>query len=372
MPLISTPSSSHSATPDPPSPPFPQFSALPPNCDTNVSPPHLYLDSRRLDPSDSDAEVSTYDPSAWQTRLALRQTCREARQICVIPPDKVLTLPLVLPDPNQDLNLCIRAGDGQLRSLTPFSNRDVKPGVYTHRITRSINLLSTDDMIVFALENCSFNLPFEESSGGGRGDDDEAEVNQGWSYDPEFHEPAVQFGIREDRFCLCVARATHEILSVDGVRLMLINEATVRCQVPVDKTVVLFMCERDTMVDSRAPMMDGVSSSTSGSGSGTRSAPHGVVATTNKTKTQNQDQSDTGLCDGNAYADAKGESVEKIAEKDKGQPICWEDRWGDLYMPAHSGLFTFTNQLVKLRPEKTDMRRRYLESALLKSPKRPL
>jgi hypothetical protein len=59
-----------------------------PGCSRSESPPFLCLDMRRLDIEDTDEEVSLYDPSVWQARHALRQTCREARAAVALEPGR--------------------------------------------------------------------------------------------------------------------------------------------------------------------------------------------------------------------------------------------------------------------------------------------
>lgn len=135
------------------------------------NPPGLYLDLRRMSIEDSDEHVATYDPSAWQARQALRQTCRETRKICAIPDQELVELTLTRPA----RGLFVRAGDGLLRQMTPLDNPldEDEPKAY-----RKIQV-SCREMLVLSLENCSFNVLHEERVM--LGDNEESE---GWSYDP--------------------------------------------------------------------------------------------------------------------------------------------------------------------------------------------
>ncbi|KAI0188611.1 hypothetical protein EV127DRAFT_118645 [Xylaria flabelliformis] len=150
------------------------------DCNKGTSPPWAYLDLRRLSIDHSDADVSHYDPSAWQARQAVRQSCREARDIATIPASKSVTITLTRPR----RGLYVRAGDGQLRRLTPprpimradgitkfapITRPDVEPVVH-----RTIQV-HVDDILCLSVENCSFNLRLEESFS----------QDTGWAYDPQ-------------------------------------------------------------------------------------------------------------------------------------------------------------------------------------------
>ncbi|RYP03975.1 hypothetical protein DL764_004746 [Monosporascus ibericus] len=181
------------------------------------SPPWLYLDMRRLAIEDSDEEVSEYDPSAWQARNAIRRTCREARDVCAIPPDKRATVVLTRPR----RGLFIRAGDEQLRRLTPMAAMEEDRGhsssradtvVISHmpKASRVIHV-HADDILSLSLENCSFNLPYEEtftaSAETGGSDDD---YESGWAYDPQL--TPLPVGVAQNRYCINVARDDREVM----------------------------------------------------------------------------------------------------------------------------------------------------------------
>lgn len=261
----------------PPTPTFPLFPSLPPElriqiwrlaavpapginffnvhafpcdhagCNRCTSPPWLYLDLRRQRIADPDAAVSRYDPSAFQARAAVRATCREARDVCAIPADRAAELTLTKPA----RGLYVRAGDGELRNtpahLGPRPSDGAAPWPMpwpVQRTKRRRVRVHVDDVLCLCVENCSFNLPFEErqtsppvvdnhstainnnnnnnyyhhnsgGSGGGSGHDegegegeeesDDVESDYGWSYDPQLT-PALPASIRADRVCAGLAR----------------------------------------------------------------------------------------------------------------------------------------------------------------------
>ena len=190
-----------------------------PGVNRSDSPPWLYLDVRRLAIEDSDEKAARYDPSVWQARAAVRQTCREARDVCAIPAEKRATVVLTRPR----RGLFVRAGDEQLRWRTPAANPDVGGGAgqgganandrsggsdddnaiagsirYGPKVTRKIEV-HVDDILCLALENCSFNMPYEEDSDTGmppefmpQSPSDTVAASPatpfyyiGWSYDPQ-------------------------------------------------------------------------------------------------------------------------------------------------------------------------------------------
>ncbi|KAH8163138.1 hypothetical protein CIB48_g5118 [Xylaria polymorpha] len=142
-------------------------------CNRSTSPPWAYLDLRRLSIEDSDAAVWEYDPSAWQARLAVRQTCREARDICSIPASKSAVLTLTRPR----RGLFVRAGDGQLRN-TPLrydenENENKNKTEESEPVVRRTIEVHIDDILSLSVENCSFNLPHEETPLFSDDDDDD-------------------------------------------------------------------------------------------------------------------------------------------------------------------------------------------------------
>ncbi|KAI1078013.1 hypothetical protein F5B20DRAFT_550074 [Whalleya microplaca] len=209
-----------------------------PGANRSTSPAWLYLDLRRLDIEDSDADVFEYDPSVWQARNALCRVCREARALCSIPKDKAVDIVLTRPK----RGLFVRAGDGQLIKLTPYqcptpnktgadtdadgetsdqdAHRDVgapaqsgeEVGTGPEQLVRRTIKIHRDDILSLSFENCSFNLAYEEFEY----DLDRPEL--GWAYDPQLT-PALSPAIPLDKICISMARSRREILlAVDQVR----------------------------------------------------------------------------------------------------------------------------------------------------------
>lgn len=130
-----------------------------------TSPSWLYLDMRRLSIDDDDATVRAYDPSVWQARDALRATCREARDVCSLPPGE--SVPVVLTRPRR--GLYIRAGDDQLRRLahdgsaeTPGAGRGPGCAPVEPVVRRTVHVARAGIMVCSG-ENCSLNVPLEEA-----------------------------------------------------------------------------------------------------------------------------------------------------------------------------------------------------------------
>ncbi|KAI0114353.1 hypothetical protein GGR51DRAFT_441329 [Nemania sp. FL0031] len=252
----------------PPTPHFPRFPELPPElrhqiwrfavpspginffnvhcfpgdhagCNRSTSPPWAYLDLRRLAISDSDAAVARYDPSAWQARDAVRQSCREARLICALPAHKAANITLTRPR----RGLFVRAGDGQLRK-TPLriqddrrereheheheheansssrrSDGDGDSSLATEPVVRRVVQVHVDDILCLSVENCSFNLPYEEMPSLSMDEDDDdddsspdelatsapEDADEGWAYDPQLT-PPLPPSIPADRLCASMAR----------------------------------------------------------------------------------------------------------------------------------------------------------------------
>ncbi len=213
------------------------------------SPLWLYLDLRRLDVGDADADVAAYDPSVWRARAAVRQACREARDACA-PPDGGGggggRIAVTLTRPRR--GLLVRAADGLLRQLTPETAEEAAeaeaeaaviaggggsrsgtvdvdvdinisdpPRVLCREpmVTRTV-YVHADDVFCLSVENCSFNMPFEETSSPPaatfrpgsagklarvpwRGD-----FETGWSYDPQL--TPLPAGIPRGRYCVNLAR----------------------------------------------------------------------------------------------------------------------------------------------------------------------
>ncbi|KAI1431492.1 hypothetical protein GGR50DRAFT_67057 [Xylaria sp. CBS 124048] len=176
----------------------------------STSPAFAYLDLRRQRIEHSDDEVARYDPSVWQARTILRQVCYEARAICTIPKSKLATITLTRPA----RGLFVRARDHQLLN-TPFYLRPdtpaaalppVEPVVY-----RTIDV-HTDDILCLSVDNCSFDLAYEEAEGH-LGEETEllsatdfnaaGEMHEpfGWTYDPQIIPPLPQ-EIHPTRLCV--------------------------------------------------------------------------------------------------------------------------------------------------------------------------
>ncbi|KAI1851600.1 hypothetical protein JX266_003062 [Neoarthrinium moseri] len=271
------------------------------------SPPNLHLDLRRLSIEDDDHAVALYDPSAWQTRHALRQTCREARLVCAIPEDKIIRLTLSLPR----RGLFTHAGDGLQRSMTPLQK---DPLLQAESVVYRQVEVHADDIVALSVENCSFNIVFEESTMFHVGrDDDEDEINLGWAYDPEF-KGGRPLGIPRHRFCLNLARD---------------DWATMR-----------------SMEEISTALFEAATGGASQSGSGLIMLDDELETNKDRVRSQSYTQ----------------------------DPLGFWDRWGDHYItvPWSYEDLGMNTQLIKAGPEREQMRTRYLRSAQLKSPKRPV
>ncbi|TRX93569.1 hypothetical protein FHL15_005541 [Xylaria flabelliformis] len=344
--------SSQSSTSSTTSPQFLQFIALPPelrhyiwrlavpspginffnvhcfpndhvDCNKSTSPPWAYLDLRRLSIDDSDADVSHYDPSTWQARQAVRQSCREARDIATIPASK--SAPITLTRPRR--GLFVRAGDGQLRGLTPpapirridetakyrpFIMDDVEPVVH-----RTIQV-HVDDVLCLSVENCSFNLPLEESPS----------QDIGWAFDPQLT-PPLPAQIPANRVCAGMARRD-TFLSTHGAPVF----SLLYSHVPEYSEEG----EPDDPNESWAgPLLlmfdDEATTQAVGNNSNKRDLENEVVAW-------------------DRFDDCYVRSPERASQSEIRIPI--------------------TCHLTKVRPETNDIRHRFLRSALLHSPKRPV
>lgn len=274
----------------------------------STSPPNLHLDLRRLNIEDDDDEVAEYDPSVWQTRHALRQTCQESRIICAIPGDKIIRLTLSVPK----RGLFTVAGDGLQRSMTPLQ---AAAGKAEPSVCRQVEI-HADDMVALSVENCSFNIVFEEATMYHIGrDDEEDELNLGWAYDPQFTDGAP-LGIPSTRFCLNLARD---------------DWATMRAMEEIAAALL------------EAATGDQINS--------TRPEDHGFI-----------------------MLDSEQESLPELTRRNRNPDLTvFRDRWDDAYasVPWDYEDLPMHLQLIKLSPEKETMRHRYLNSAILKSPKRP-
>ncbi|KAI0134814.1 hypothetical protein F4814DRAFT_1048 [Daldinia grandis] len=294
-----------------------------PGTNRSTSPSWLYLDLRRLSIDDNDETVSQYDPSAWQARETLRRVCREARDVCALSPAETATITLTRPR----RGLFVRAADGQLRELIPVHYRSSFSKQGAERLEpleRRMVRVHIDDVLCLSIENCSFNLPFEEipvtnndrpvSYSGGPPDDDEDEL--GWAYDPQLT-PLLPSTIRRSRICIEMARG-------DRIALQGANEAL-----------------RDMLSFSQ-----------------NRNANSWVML------------AQVPLVMFDASKQELGQHrVEELTAWDE---VFW-DRYGDRYvaLPWSSTDLLADYKLTKIWPETSNIRLRYLRSAMLQSPKRP-
>lgn len=354
-----------------------------PGANRSTSPPSLYLDLRRMDIEDDDDDVAEYDPSCWQARHALRQTCREARSVCAIPEDKRISLTLTVPK----RGLFVRAGDGLLRSMMPLeapsrrNHRDhsgeddeedaaaaAEEVPATEAVVHRVVDVHADELFVLSVENCSFNLPFEESPAL-RGEDDEDDNDMGWSFDPEFRPCGVgrhhgarthSLGIPASKFCISLARPPND----DTVTALQEAYMAIWCAV--------------TGWDPVVPMLQSPEAARLLTDDGSFPATEAHVAVFDEIF-QAQESSlaafeDT--CDfvGRPKPTHRRVRPVKVAYRDR-----WDDRYAavathdDDYFPIESIIWTTltARTLVKLGPEKSDVRQRYMRSAILQSPKRP-
>ncbi|KAI1801796.1 hypothetical protein F4811DRAFT_437690 [Daldinia bambusicola] len=306
-----------------------------PGTNRSTSPSWLYLDLRRLSIDDDDETVSEYDPSAWQAREILRRVCREARDVCSLSLAEAATITLTRPR----RGLFVRAADGQLRELTPARRRSNFTGDqpdqpeeqqtdHLEPLERRTVRVHVDDVLCLSIENCSFNLPFEETpvaNGGGFvgemfpyygsvPDDDEGDL--GWTYDPQLT-PLLPAAIRRSRMCIEMARGSRIALQVAEEVL---------------RDMLSFSQNRDMK-------------------------PWEMLG-------------QVPLVMFDAFKQELGQRrVEELTPWDE---VFW-DRHGDRYvaLPWSSTDLLADYKLTKVWPEINDVRVRYLRSAMLQSPKRP-
>ncbi|OTA87808.1 hypothetical protein M434DRAFT_399309 [Hypoxylon sp. CO27-5] len=290
-----------------------------PGANRSTSPPWLYLDLRRLSIDDDDEAVAEYDASAWQARETLRRVCREARNICTLSQFEVANITLTRPR----RGLFVRAGDGQVKRLTPFTLSDVETSTEPEPLEYRTVQVRADDVLCLSFENCSFNLPFEETaiseSGGHPGTFIVEDVNDdtdelGWTYDPQLM-PPLPVAIPTSRLCVGMARGGRRTLQVAGAILL---------------SMLSFSREQpEEQMLTRLPLL---------------------------------------MLD--AYKQELGDrNIEELTPRSE---VLW-DRFGDPYiaLPWDSTDLPADYRLVKVWPESNDIRERYLQSALLQSPKRP-
>ncbi|KAK8128677.1 hypothetical protein PG984_009785 [Apiospora sp. TS-2023a] len=344
-----------------------------PGANRSTSPPSLYLDMRRMAIEDDDEDVSEYDPSCWQARHALRQTCREARSVCAIPEDKRIPITLTVPK----RGLFVRAGDGLLRSMMPLeaprrrNSDDEEPPAElpeTEPVVHRVVDVSADELFVLSVENCSFNLPFEESPAlrGEDEDDDDDDDSMGWSFDPEFRPCGVGrrgsrfLGIPASKFCIGLARPPND----STVTALQEAYMAIWCAVTGWDPIVPMLQSPEAarlLTDDSFPAMEA------------------HVAVFDEIF-QAQESS---LAVFEDSCDFVGRPKAIPHRRTRPFTVAYRDRWDDRYtevathdedyFPVESIVWpTLTARtLVKLGPEKSDVRERYMRSAILRSPKRP-
>jgi hypothetical protein len=298
-------------------------------CNRSTSPPWAYLDLRRLDIEHDDDEVFRYDPSSWQARYSVRQTCREARLICAIPESKAATITLTRPS----RGLFVRAGDGQLRK-TPLSPRreaghpECIAVPWTEPVVRRTVQVHIGDILSLSIENCSFNLPHEEAPLFFSDDDVDGlatgDADEGWAYDPQLT-PKLPLAIPPSRLCASMARCN-----------------TTALRTTTDALFGLLYSHIPGFLELRPGQL----------------WPGRLLL----------------MFD--AITQALGER--NLEELTSTPEVVW-DRFGDCYvrLPWRTGDFhppdgfPIMYRLTKIWPETNNIRDRYLRSALLHSPKRP-
>ncbi|KAI0804290.1 hypothetical protein GGR55DRAFT_681883 [Xylaria sp. FL0064] len=299
-------------------------------CNRSTSPPWAYLDLRRLDIEDDDDDVFYYDPSAWQARYAVRQSCREARLICAIPDSQAAIITLTRPK----RGLFVRASDGQLRK-TPLQIPDDRVGEsFIEPVVRRTVQVHVSDIVVLSVENCSFNLPHEEAP---FFPDDDVDglatgltLDEGWAYDPHLT-PELPRAIPASRLCAGMARCSPAPLRMIADALL----GLLYSHIPG------YLQSRPQQVEWSGHLFFG----------------HFLLMF-------------------DALPQAVGER--ELEELTSDPEVVW-DRFGDCYVRLPwrtwdlnlTGGFPITYRITKVWPETNDLRERYLRSALLHSPKRP-
>lgn len=303
-------------------------------CNRSTSPPWLYLDLRRLNISHTDDEVAQYDPSVWQARAILRATCLEARSAAAIPPAKLAKVVLTRPQ----RGLYCRAGDDKLRRFTPYTEAQARELVAEPKVTRTIHV-HADDVLTLSIQNCSFNLPWEDTLDEDRmtntlvGSHEEGPHDMGgWGFDPQL--TPLPEGIPARRYCISMVRGArahfHTLSEAISEAHHLAHGGSLE-----DHDVGYGMLDSQTFklgLDAAAK----------------------TVAT-------------------NSQKSALVEGFGTVGLRQQVQ-LHW-DRFGDCYVPqpwTSSGAGRpWCYRLTKVLPEVDDLRGQYIRSALLQSPKRP-
>ncbi|KAI0880586.1 uncharacterized protein GGS22DRAFT_174752 [Annulohypoxylon maeteangense] len=204
--------------------------------------------------------------------------------------------------------LFVMAGDGQIRHMTMFSVPAMVPEPLEYR-TVSVR---ANDVLCLSVENCSFNMPLEEAV---MFDDVETSTLLGWPYDPQLT-PKLPLAISQSRICLSLARGDRSALAASSeVLRCLFSFSHGRSSEPTSESLSLLMLD--------------------------------------------------------AYKQELGSRrVEELTPRDE---VLW-DRFGDRYiaLPWDSIELPAEYRLVKVCPENNNIRERYLQSVILRSPKRPV
>jgi len=302
-------------------------------CNRSTSPPWLYLDLRRLSISHTDDEVAQYDPSVWQARAILRSTCAEARSAAAIPPNKLAKVVLTRPQ----RGLYCRAGDDKLRRFTPYTEAQARELVAEPKVTRTI-YIHADDVLTLSIENCSFNLPWEDTLDEDRmtntlvGSHEEGPHDLGgWGFDPQL--TPLPEGIPARRYCISMIRGArahfHTLTEAISEAHHLMHGGSLE-----DHDIGYGMLDVQTF-------------------------KLGLDAAVKTVATNSQ----------------KSALVEGLGAGLKQQVQLHWDRFGDCYVPqpwtSNGAGRPWCYRLTKVLPEVDDLRGQYIRSALLQSPKRP-
>ncbi|KAK6827575.1 hypothetical protein PG987_010916 [Apiospora arundinis] len=310
--------------------------------------------------------MTTTRTSPSTTRLAGKLAILCVRRVvrpgpcAAIPEDKRISLTLTVPK----RGLFVRAGDGLLRSMMPLDaprrrhssdgdeddddEAEASDAPVTEEVVHRVVDVHADELFVLSVENCSFNLPFEESPAL-RGEDEDDDNDMGWSFDPEFRPCGVAWPARP-------------------------NDGTVSA---LQEAYMAIWCAV-TGWDPVVPMLQSPEAAQLLSNDASFPPMEAHVAVFDEIF-QAQESSlavfeDT--CDfvGRPKPAHKRHRPVTVAYRDR-----WDDRYTEVathdddYFPIESIIWpTLTARtLVKLGPEKSDVRERYMRSAILQSPKRP-
>lgn len=344
------------------------------------SPPWLYLDMRRLSIEHSDEKVASYDPSVWHVRAAIRQVCREARDACAIPIDEKATVTLTRPR----RGLFVWAGDEQLRWKTPLKAKkngddDTEDAnengdyplptaaqiagfapnlVLIHdepKVIRKV-CVHVDDIFCLSIENCSFNMPYEDErethDGHARCSSSSRYYSAGRAYKPQL--TPLPVGIPRNRYCINLARK--KTIGIDAMALT-VPDILAELDIENEKEPRDRNDAAATSTQSSRPSHSSASSPPSKPNS-SRHPTRELMMLDSRTSLRTHS-----LCDNLWRLEV------------------YYDRFGDMYIPQPctygAKLLTEyrdrfpTHRLTKIFPHQTDMRSRYRSSAGLTEPYNP-